>query len=180
MGADVDVLHAQAAQPVGVDPLEVDVPLLILPGHKRIGLMAQGVPHGGGNILVGLKAAGADGGAYGTQYVFRLCAEGVVHFKGGFCRQTHGCPTPTGVDGTNGVVHGVIEQNCAAVGGKHHQGEARAVGDEGIYIRIVPGDKKSLAGILLRDQTDVLRVGLLGQDRTVLSGLTPTAVQNRR
>ena len=140
------------------------MPLLTPAGHKGLRLCAQGLAHGGGHIVVRFKAALADGRAQGAEQILRFRAEGIVHGQGGFGRQTRRHAPPARVNGPNGPVHRVIEQNGAAVGGKDHQRKTGAIGDESVHIRIVPGEKKALAGVLVRDLADILRMGLLGEN----------------
>lgn len=164
MGADVNACDAQALQPMGVDPLEVDVPFFTPAGHEGIGLGAQGAVHGGGDIIVRFKAAGADGRTQGAEQVCRLRAKGVVHFQGGFGRDAGSGAAPACVDGSNGPMHRIKEQDGAAIGGKDHQRKTGAIGDESVHIRIVPGVEEALAGVLVRDLADILRMGLLSEN----------------
>ena len=136
--------------------------------------------HGGGDIVVRFKAARADGRAQGTEQIFRLRAEGVVHFQGSFGDQARCHAPPACVDGPYGPMHRVIEQDGAAVGGKDHQGKIGGVGDEGVHLRVVPRAEQALSGILRRNKTDVFRVGLLGENSALCrhphSGAEPAIV----
>ena len=120
--------------------------------------------HGGGDVIVRFKAARPDGRAQGAEQVRRLRAESIVHFQDGFGCDAGRHPAPAGVNGADGPAHRVKEQDGAAVGGEDHQGKARPVGNKGVHVRVVPGAEETLAGVRVRDQADVLRMGLLGEN----------------
>ena len=66
---DVYVLHADAAQPVGVKPLEINVPLAAAALHIGVGLVTQRITQRRGNVVVCFKAARSDGCADGAATV---------------------------------------------------------------------------------------------------------------
>ncbi len=118
--AYVDVLHTQPPQPVGVDALEINVPFLPLRVIKgsasapSASCMARGTSSSVSKQQ--LPMAG--------QEPPEILWPGAVYFlhpQCGFGSQPHGGATPPGVYGGNAAAHRVMQQDSAAVGGKHHQ-----------------------------------------------------------
>ena len=93
---------------------------------------------------------------------------GRTHGCHGFLHDPGGAAPPTGVNGADGLMDGIVQQHGAAVGGKDRQGQVRDVGDESIHICVVPGTEQTLPGVLCRDGADIGGVGLLTEDRTGL------------
>ena len=90
---------------------------------------------------------------------------GRTHGCHGFLHDPGGAAPPTGVNGADGLMNGIVQQHGAAVGGKDRQGQTGDVGDESIHICVVPGTEQTLPGVLCRDGADIGGVGLLTQHR---------------
>lgn len=85
-----------------------------------------------GDFGTDLVAAGADRGADGSEEVARVGAKVHLHFADGLRGNASQGAAPAGVDGGDGALFGVDEQDGDAVGGLDGQEVAGAVGDASI------------------------------------------------
>lgn len=81
------------------------------------------------------------------------------------------------MNGTHAARHRVMEQQDAAIGGKHRKGKIRYIRDQRVGGK-VPLFPEALARVNLRDGQDRGLVNLLGQHRA--QGSAPMAPQKRR
>lgn len=86
----------------------------------------------GGDFRADFVAAAADGWADGSQEVARVGAEVHLHLADGFGGDAGQGAAPAGVNGGDGALFGVDEEDWDAVGGLDGQEEAGAVGDAGV------------------------------------------------
>ena len=86
----------------------------------------------GGDFGADFVAAAADGWADGSQEVARVGAEVHLHLADGFGGDAGQGAAPAGVNGGDGALFGVDEEDWDAVGGLDGQEEAGAVGDAGV------------------------------------------------
>ena len=101
------------------------------------GTVAQGACHSFLHIGIRCKATRTDVWADGGPDVAGFTAEGICHSPDGFaCDIRCGAP-PAGMNSAYGSGNRIIEQNRGAVGGEHHQGKARRVGDQTVALRVV-------------------------------------------
>ena len=140
------------------------MPLGGLIAEIRLRLRPQGRAHGGGDVVIRLKAARADAGADGGQEIGGVRAAVLRHGPDGLCQDAPGTAPPPGVDGGDGGVDGVVEEDHAAVGGENGEGQAGNVRHQGVHVPVVPGAGEALAGVLRRDAAKVRGVDLLAED----------------
>ena len=82
VAAYIDVRYALAAQPQGVDALQVDVPFCAVPHHVGLRRRAQCGAQRLRHVAVGLEAALADGRAHGGADVLHVAAVDLTHDTG--------------------------------------------------------------------------------------------------
>ena len=127
------------------------------------GFFAQCGNHGISHIVVGFKAAGADTGADGGQKITGRGTKGLRHFLNRFFQDSGSAAAPTGMNGTDCLVNGIIQQDDSAIGGKHGKRQVGAICDQSIR-GVVPFVEQALAGIGIRAKTDGCLVNLFAQD----------------
>ena len=147
------------------DPLQVHRELAVGQGDT-VGenVLPQPLDHGGGDIIVGLKAAGTNPGTDGGQDV-----PGVTAVKGGHLghrlggNAQRGSP-PAGVHRGNGPVHRVVQEHGNTVGVVDGQAEAGLVGEQAVRL-VVQGVQQVVQHIGPGGLADGILVDLVGHNQ---------------
>ena len=127
-------------------------------------VLPQPLDHGGGDIIVGLKAAGTNPGTDGGQDV-----PGVTAVKGGHLghrlggNAQRGSP-PAGVHRGNGPVHRVVQEHGNTVGVVDGQAEAGLVGEQAVRL-VVQGVQQIIQHIGPGGLADGILVDLVGHNQ---------------
>ena len=130
----------------------------------RFRVRAERSPHGLRHLRPDLKAAAADARADGRMNVLRRAAEFRLHPKDGLVRDALRRSAPPGVDGGDGLPHGVKQQQRRAVRTEADERRAGLVGQkpvaDGGLLPLQP-----CAAVLLADAQQKIGMLLPGKDR---------------